>query len=173
MCPLFQKIKSKSSLEKPIEELSFTLNKRKNGVIYFGLFHCLLSLSPIQLFYDPMDCNPPLSSVHGIFQGRWWSVAFLFPRDLPDQGSYLHLLHWQANSLPLSCLESTSVEMLSLQSCPTLCKHMDCSPPGFSVHGILQARILEWVAISFYISVDIKYQIYIIIHKTQREANLG
>ena len=35
-----------------------------------------------------------------------------------------------------------------LQSCPTLCSPMDCSPPGFSVHGILQARILEWVAIS-------------------------
>ena len=36
-----------------------------------------------------------------------------------------------------------------LQSCPTLCNPMDCSPPGFSVHGILQARILEWVAVSF------------------------
>ena len=35
------------------------------------------------------------------------------------------------------------------QSCPTLCVPMDCSPPGSSVHGILQARILEWVAISF------------------------
>ena len=32
------------------------------------------------------------------------------------------------------------------QSHPTLCDHMDCSPPGSSVHGILQARILEWVA---------------------------
>ena len=32
---------------------------------------------------------------------------------------------------------------------PTLCNPMDCSPPGSSVHGILQARILEWVAISF------------------------
>ena len=38
--------------------------------------------------------------------------------------------------------------MLSLQSCLTLCSLIDCSPPGFSVHGILQARILEWVAIS-------------------------
>ena len=37
----------------------------------------------------------------------------------------------------------------SLQSCPTLCNPMDCSLPGFSVHGILQARTLEWVAISF------------------------
>ena len=35
------------------------------------------------------------------------------------------------------------------QSCPTLCSHVDCSPPRSSVHGILQARILEWIAISF------------------------
>ena len=34
----------------------------------------------------------------------------------------------------------------SLQSCPTLCNPMDCSPPGSSVQGILQARILEWVS---------------------------
>ena len=34
------------------------------------------------------------------------------------------------------------------QSCPTLCDPMDCSPAGSSVHGILQARIMEWVAIS-------------------------
>ena len=35
------------------------------------------------------------------------------------------------------------------QSCPTLCQPVDCSSPGSSVHGISQARILEWVAISF------------------------
>ena len=35
------------------------------------------------------------------------------------------------------------------QSCLTLCDPMDCSPPGSSVHGIFQARTLEWVAISF------------------------
>ena len=35
----------------------------------------------------------------------------------------------------------------SLQSCPTLCDPMDCSPPGSSVHGILQARTLEWAAL--------------------------
>ena len=35
------------------------------------------------------------------------------------------------------------------QSCPTLCNTMDCSLPRFSIHGIFQARILEWVAISF------------------------
>ena len=42
-----------------------------------------------------------------------------------------------------------SVEVLVTQSRPTLCDPMDCSPPESSVHGILQARILEWVAISF------------------------
>ena len=36
----------------------------------------------------------------------------------------------------------------SLQSCPTLCDSMDCNPPGYSFHGIFQARILEWVAMS-------------------------
>ena len=36
--------------------------------------------------------------------------------------------------------------VLVAQSCPTLCDPMDCSPPNSSVHGILQARILEWVA---------------------------
>ena len=40
------------------------------------------------------------------------------------------------------------VEVLVAQSCPTLCNPMDCSPPGSSVHGTLQARILEWLAIS-------------------------
>ena len=41
------------------------------------------------------------------------------------------------------------LELQSLQSCPTLCDPMDHSPPASFVYGILQARILEWVAISF------------------------
>ena len=40
-------------------------------------------------------------------------------------------------------------KVLVNQSCPTLWDPMDCSSPGFSIHGILQARVLEWVAISF------------------------
>ena len=43
---------------------------------------------------------------------------------------------------------TSCVRARSFQSCSTLCQTMDCSPPGSSVHGILQARILEWVAIS-------------------------
>ena len=41
------------------------------------------------------------------------------------------------------------VKVLVTQLCPILCDPMDCNPPGSSVHGILQARILKWVAISF------------------------
>ena len=40
-------------------------------------------------------------------------------------------------------------ESEDVQSCPTLSYPMDCSPPGFSVHGIFQARVLEWAAIDF------------------------
>ena len=42
-----------------------------------------------------------------------------------------------------------AVAAKSLQSCPTLCDPIDGSPPGFPIPGILQARTLEWVAISF------------------------
>ena len=47
----------------------------------------------------------------------------------------------EASTYILVCLSAQS-----LQSCPTLCNPMDCNLPGFSVHGILQARILKWVA---------------------------
>ena len=42
----------------------------------------------------------------------------------------------------------TAAAAKSLQSCPTLCDPIDGSPPGSCLHGILQARILEWVAIA-------------------------
>ena len=55
-----------------------------------------------------------------------------------------------SNVVLLSAVQqSESAIAVSLQSCPTLCDPMDCSLPGFSVRGILQARTLEWVAISF------------------------
>ena len=60
--------------------------------------------------------------------------------------------HWEQR-----CMKNTvsrnvkmgKVEVLVAPSCPTLCNPMDCSPPGSSVHGILQARTLEWVAMPF------------------------
>ena len=45
-------------------------------------------------------------------------------------------------------MQSAWVRDKSLKACPTLCNPRDYSPPGSSIHGILQARILEWVAIS-------------------------
>ena len=47
------------------------------------------------------------------------------------------------NNLTYACMHAES-----LQLCPTLCDPMDSSPPGTSVHRILKARILEWVAMS-------------------------
>ena len=47
------------------------------------------------------------------------------------------------------CVAATAAAAKSLQSCPTLCDPIDWSPPGSPVPGILQARTLEWVAISF------------------------
>ena len=49
----------------------------------------------------------------------------------------------------MELIKYVKVKLLIAQSCPTLCDFMDYSSPGSSVHGILQARILEWVAIPF------------------------
>ena len=46
-------------------------------------------------------------------------------------------------------MKEVKMKVLVVQSCPTLCDPMDCSLPNSSVHGILQARTLEWVAIPF------------------------
>ena len=54
-------------------------------------------------------------------------------------------MHWQS-MLGLGAFTAGRVHTKLLQSCLTLCNLMDCSPPGSSVHGILQARILEWGA---------------------------
>ena len=56
-------------------------------------------------------------------------------------------VHWQFTAFDY--LLQTTAAAKSLQSCPTLCDSLDGGPPGSSVPGILQARILEWVAISF------------------------
>ena len=80
---------------------------------------------------DPMNCSPP-GSTHGIFQARvleWGAIAF--SHDFAAAAA------------------AAAAAAKSLQSCPTLCDPIDNSPPGSPVPGILQARTLEWVAISF------------------------
>ena len=108
------------------------------------------SLQSCPTLCNPMDCGPLSSSVHGIFQARipeW--VAISYSRgssQLRDQtcvssiGRQI-LYHWT------TCRAAAAAK--SLQSCPTLCDPIDGSPTGSPVPGILQARILEWVAISF------------------------
>ena len=70
-------------------------------------------------------------------------------------GRFLPLCHLGnfplvSNFLHDICLDYNIVKESEVtQSCPTLCDPMDCCLPGSSVHGIVQARILEWVAISF------------------------
>ena len=63
----------------------------------------------------------------------------------PDPSSY----HKQEGLTGPMVLLVHVPKVLVAQSCLILCYPMDCSPPGFSVHGILQARVLEWVAIPF------------------------
>ena len=55
----------------------------------------------------------------------------------------------KAMSLLFNMLSAATAAAKSLQSCPTLCDPIDSTPPGSPVPGILQARTLEWVAISF------------------------
>jgi len=103
---------------------------------------------------DPMDYSPPGSSVHGIIQARileW--VATSFSRGSSPPGIKPGSPAVQADSLPTASPGKPSKKIAatakSLQSCPTLCDPIDGSPPGSPVPGILQARILEWVAIPF------------------------
>ena len=63
----------------------------------------------------------------------------------------MFLFRCHSNPLADTCIYPTAAAAAakSLQSCPTLCDLIDGSPPGSPVPGILQARTLEWVAISF------------------------
>ena len=62
----------------------------------------------------------------------------------------LHIVRLVAQLCPTRCDPMDyAAAVKSLQSCQTLCDPIDCSPPGSPVPGILQAKTLEWVAISF------------------------
>ena len=106
---------------------------------------------------DPMDCSLPGSSIHGIFQARvleWGAIAFSL---LYSSLHYLTTVTTKKNSWDrqdyLFCGVFNQGPQFSsvAQSCLTLSNPMDCSLPGSSVHGIFQARVLEWVSIAFFI----------------------
>ena len=84
-------------------------------------------------------------------QEFWSGLPLPSPGDLPDPGSNPGLLHCRSILYYLSHQGSPNracVCVLVAQMCPTLCDPMDYSSPGSSDHGMFQARILEWVAIS-------------------------
>ena len=105
--------------------------------------------------------SDPASSMHATFSPVPMEGGILpFPEcHMVEIIQYVGFSHWflSLSSMLLRSLHVflwldrsfLVVKSESAQSCPTLLDPMDCSPPGSSVHGILQARILEWVAISF------------------------
>ena len=104
----------------------------------------------VRLICDPMDHRPPGSSVHGIFQARileWVAMSSFrgssWPRDWTWVSCISCIGRWILYHCPAwEAPKATLVKVTQL--CPTLCHPMDCT-----VHGILQARILERVAIPF------------------------
>ena len=85
------------------------------------------------------------------WQEYWSGLPCPPPGDLPDPGIEPMFLAPPALREGSSLLESPAAAAAakSLQSCPTLCNPIDGSSPGSTVPGILQARTLKWVAISF------------------------
>ena len=108
---------------------------------------CLVAQSCLNLC-DPMDYNPQVSLSMGILQARileW--VAMTFSRGSSQLRSGIQVSSTAGGFFTTWVTAAAAAK--SLQSCPTLCSPIDGSPPGSPVPGILQARTLEWVAISF------------------------
>ena len=93
---------------------------------------------------DPMDCSLKGSTVHGIFQARileWIAMSYSrymrrYPVNISSMNRWSHGFY-------------DNKRKWSPQLCLTLCDPMDYSLPCSSVHGIFQARVLEWVEFSF------------------------
>ena len=76
-------------------------------------------------------------------------IQFIFHRTLWKLYSFFFVLLFSKQVHVLEPITYAAVAAKSLQSCPTLCDPIDGNPPGSLVPGILQARTLEWVSISF------------------------
>ena len=100
--------------------------------------HSVMSNSATPL---TVACQAPLSMKFSR-QEYWSGLPFPSTGDLPDPGIKLGSPALQADALPAELLGKPKVKVTQL--CLTVCDPMDCI-----VHGILQARILEWVAVPF------------------------
>ena len=95
---------------------------------------------------DPAQCDCGLVFLFLFFTVFYFTILYWFCHTLTW---IRHGCTWVLGWCFLNDLHARCSCAQSLQSSPTLCSSVDCSPPGSSIHGILQARILEWVAISF------------------------
>ena len=106
--------------------------------------YMLSGFSHVWLFANPWTVAHHTLLSMGLFWHEYWSrLPFSSLEDIPDPGIESMSSALQADSL------SSAAAAKSLQLCLTLCDPIDSSPPGSPVPGILQARTLEWVAISF------------------------
>ena len=112
---------------------------------------CVLSCSScVQLFVTlwTVACQAPLSM--GFSRQEYWSgLPRPPPGDLPNPGTEPVSLTSPTLAGGFFITAAAAAAAKSLQSCPTLCDPIDGSPPGSPIPGILQARTLECVAISF------------------------
>ena len=113
----------------------------------FSLHCCLESQSFISFHADG-----PLLSSRCLLLLRWQCLSFLSPSHLEQtKSSGLQRAYYLLRQPPSHSLSFLGVKLgvlfLVAQSCLTLCNPIYCSPPGASVHGVFQARILEWVAV--------------------------
>ena len=104
------------------------------------------SLQSCLTLCDPIDGSHQATPSLGFSRQEYCSgLPFLPPEDLPNPG-----IEPASTAFPaLAGRFFTTAAAKSLQSCLTLCDPIDGSPPGSPVPGVLQARTLEWVAISF------------------------
>ena len=124
----------------------------ENSMAIFNNFkytHSIVVLVTVSDSCNTTDCNPSGSSVQGISQARvleWVAISCSRGSSPPSDETRVSCL---AGGFFTTEPPGKHAAAKSLQSCPTLCDPIDSSPPGSPVPGILQARILEWVAISF------------------------
>ena len=110
----------------------------------------LSCFSHVQLFVSLWTIAHQAFLSMGFPRQEYWSrLPFPSPGELPNPGIKLVSPALQMDSLPLSHLGGKKKWSEVAQLCPTLCDPMGCSLSGSSVHGIFQARVLEWIAISF------------------------
>ena len=110
--------------------------------------YCAKSLESCPTHCGPMDLSPPGSWILQVRTLEWVATSSSRGSSPPRDQTHVSYVSCIAGQF-FTTAAAAAVAAESLQSYPTLCDPTDCSPPGSPVPGILQARTLEWAAISF------------------------